>query len=81
MVQILVNLDEHENRFLNIAKGVYGLNNKAVTINLIIREFEEKLFEPQLKSEFVKKIKALEKRGKTNEYGDFGEFRKKMEKS
>jgi len=61
MVQALVNLNEHENRVLNIIKGKYGLKNKSEAISVVISEYEKELLEPELRPEYVEKLKKREK--------------------
>ncbi|MDI6859225.1 MAG: DUF2683 family protein [Methanocellales archaeon] len=61
MVQAIVNLNEHENRVLNIVKGKFGLKNKSEAINLIIKKYEEELLEPELRPEYIEKIREREK--------------------
>ena len=61
MVQAVINLNERENRILNIIKGKYGLKNKSEAINLIINEYEKEFLEPELRPEFVEKMKKREK--------------------
>lgn len=62
MVQNIINLGDREDRVLNIVKAKFGLKNKGEAIALITREYEENFLEPQLKPEFVKKIKKLDKK-------------------
>ncbi|MFO7619204.1 MAG: DUF2683 family protein [Thermoplasmata archaeon] len=61
MVQAVVNLNEHENRILNIIKGKYGLRNKSEAISVVISEYEKELLEPELRPEYVEKLKKREK--------------------
>ena len=61
MVQALITLDEHENRVLNIIKGKFGLRNKSEAISLIINEYEKELLEPELRPEYVEKMKKRQK--------------------
>ena len=61
MVKALVNLTEYENRIINIVKAKYGLRTKNEAISLIIREYEEEIMEPELRPEFVDKMKKREK--------------------
>ena len=61
MVQAVITINERENRILNIVKGKYGLKNKSEAINLIINEFEKELLEPELRPEFVEKMRKREK--------------------
>lgn len=57
MVQAVVNIDEHENRIINVVKGKFGLKNKSEAISLIINEYEKELLEPELKPEYIEKMK------------------------
>ena len=57
MVQAVINFNEHENRVINIVKGKYGLKNKSEAIEHIINEYEKEHLEPELKPEYVEKMK------------------------
>ncbi|ATZ60763.2 MAG: hypothetical protein DDT40_01860 [candidate division WS2 bacterium] len=70
MVQAIVTLNEHEDRVLNIVKGKFGLKNKSEVINLIISEYEKEFLEPELRPEFIGKMKRREK-GPTIKVKDF----------
>ncbi len=61
MVQAIVNLNERENRILNIVKGKFGLRNKSEAISLVINEYERELLEPELRPEFIEKMRKREK--------------------
>ncbi|MDO9537632.1 MAG: DUF2683 family protein [Thermoplasmata archaeon] len=61
MVQAVITLTEHENRVLNIIKGKFGLKNKTEAIQLVINEYEKELLEPELRPEYVEKIKERQK--------------------
>mgnify|MGYP001560670523 CR=1 FL=1 len=61
MVQALVNLDENTNRVLNIVKAKYDLKDKGEAIKLVIKEYIEFENEPELKPEFIAKIRKIEK--------------------
>ena len=61
MPQAVVTLEEHENRVVNIIKGKYGLKNKSEAITFIIQQFEEELMEPELRPEFIEKMKKRRK--------------------
>jgi len=70
MVQAIIKLGEHQDRVLTIVKGKYGLKNKSDAVNLVIDLFEDSLLEPELRPEFIKKIKKQEKQ-KTVKVKDF----------
>jgi len=61
MVQAVVNIDEKVNRVLNIVKAKYGLKDKSQAINLVVNEYENTFLEPQLRPEYVNKLKSLDK--------------------
>lgn len=70
MVNALVKIDENTNRVLNVVKAKFGLKDKGEAIELVVREFINFEDEPDLKPEFVKKIKEIEKQ-KTIKVEDF----------
>lgn len=61
MVNALIKLDENTNRVLNIVKAKYGFNDKSKAIEFIIEKYIELEEEPELRPEFIEKIKELEK--------------------
>jgi len=61
MVQAIVTLGEHEDRVLTIVKGKFGLKNKSEAINLVIDKFEENILEPNLRPEYMEKLRKIEK--------------------
>ena len=79
MVQAIVSLGEYENRILTIVKGKFGLKNKSDAVNLIINKFEEEFLEPELRPEFIQKIKRIEKEGKFKTFKNIEELRKDIE--
>jgi hypothetical protein len=79
MVQAVVNLGEHQDRLLTIIKGKFGLKNKSDAVNFIINKYGDDLLEPQLRPEYIDKIKTLEKKGKFSSYTTLSSLKKKME--
>lgn len=79
MVQAVINLGEYEDRILMIVKGKFGFKNKSDAINFVIDKFEEEFIEPELKPEFVEKIKRIEKE-KGIKFKDISELRSIIEK-
>ena len=61
MVKAIVDLDEHANRVINIVKAKYGLKDKSEAINTMAKEYEEDLLEPELRPEYIEKLKKREK--------------------
>lgn len=61
MVQALVQINENTNRVLNVVKAKYGLKDKGEAIQLVVEKYIEEENEPELRPEFIKKIKQIEK--------------------
>lgn len=61
MTQTLVKLDENQDRVLNVVKGKFGFKNKNEAIVHIIKEYEEEFLEPELRPEYIEKLKVIEK--------------------
>ena len=67
----MINLNEEENRVINVVKAKYGFKDKSQAINIIVKHFEECELEPELKPEFVERLQTVMKRGKTVKIKDF----------
>ena len=61
MVQALIELDENANRVLNIVKAKLGLNDKSEAIKAVIQYYIEQEAEPELRPDFIERIKKAEK--------------------
>lgn len=61
MVQALIEIDENTNRVLNVVKAKYNLNDKSQAITLVVEKYIETSGEPELKPEFIEKIRKTEK--------------------
>lgn len=79
MVQAIVDLGEHEDRILTIVKGKYGLKNKSDAVNFLVNKFEEELLEPELRPEYIAKIRRIEKKGKFKRYKSLSALKKETE--
>jgi len=79
MVQAVINIHDQTNRVLNIVKAKYGLKDKSAAIELVVAEYEENFLEPELRPEYIEKIRDLEKRGKFKRYKSLKSLRKEIE--
>jgi len=61
MVKAIVNINDRANRVLNIVKAKHGLKTKSEAINKVVSEYGKSLLEPELRPEFIEKIKARQK--------------------
>ncbi len=60
MVQSLVKLSEDANRVLNVVKAKHGLRTKSEAIELVTRAYAEELLEPELRPEYVERLREVE---------------------
>ncbi|MBI2664819.1 DUF2683 family protein [Candidatus Woesearchaeota archaeon] len=57
MVQAMVNISEDANQILNIVKAKHNLKDKSKAMERVILEYGAEMLEPELKPEFVAKMK------------------------
>ncbi len=79
MVQAVISIDERANRVLNVVKAKYGFRDKSQAIDFVVSQYEENLLEPELRPEFIEKIRSIERKGKFNGYSSLKQFRDKIE--
>ena len=79
MVKAIINIDERTNRLLNILKAKYGLKDKSEAIDKMAQQYEKEVLEPELKPEYVEKIKKIQKHGKFKQYTSLKELREEIE--
>ncbi len=73
MTSAIVNLTEDNNRLLNIIKAHFDLRNKSDAINFVVEKFAKEGLEPQLRPEYVRKLKKIMK-GKFHTYRSIDEM-------
>ena len=61
MVNALIKLDENTNRVLNVVKAKYSLKDKGEAIEFVVSKYIEVEQEPELKPEFVQKIRQIQR--------------------
>jgi len=70
MVQAMIQISDEANQILNIVKARYGLKDKSDAIEKVVLGFGEDLLEPQLRPEFIQKMKERQKE-RTVKVADF----------
>jgi len=78
MVSAIINISEDTNKILNIIKAKYGLKDKSQSIDVMAQEYGKTILEPQLRPEYVKRLKKILKQ-KTKHYASFEEMMKEYE--
>jgi len=61
MVKAIVEIDEEANKVINILKAQYGLRDKSQAINEMAKQYKEIVLESELRPEFVRKLKKVQK--------------------
>ena len=61
MVQAMIQISNEANQILNIVKAKHALRDKSHAIEKVILDYAEEILEPQLRPEFIEKIRKIEK--------------------
>ncbi|MBS3090326.1 DUF2683 family protein [Candidatus Pacearchaeota archaeon] len=75
MVQNIINIEEKEDRVLNIVKAKFGLKNKSEAVALIAKVYEESFLEPELRPGYLQKLEKIRK-GRYIKFNSVDELRK-----
>jgi hypothetical protein len=79
MVQTIIDLNEKEDRILNIVKAKFGLKNKAQAVTLIAKAYASSFLEPGLRPEYIEKLDKIEKEGYTETFSSIEDLKKSIE--
>ena len=61
MVKAMIDVSEEANQILNIVKAKHNLKDKSEAINQVALEYGKEILEPELRPEFIERIKKAEK--------------------
>jgi hypothetical protein len=61
MVNALIKINDNVNRILNFIKVKYNLKDKSEAVEFIINRYVDNEDEPELRPEFINKIRAIQK--------------------
>ena len=75
MVQSIIDLNDEEDRVINIVKAKFGLKNKSQAVALITRTYEENNLDPELRPEYLEKLEKIRK-GKYHKFKNIDDLRK-----
>ena len=70
----MINISEQVNQVLNIVKAKHNFRDKSMAIEFVVKEYEEEVLEPELRPEYIEKMKKIAKE-KAIKYGSIDEFR------
>jgi hypothetical protein len=80
MVQAMIEIPEEVNHILNIVKARYNLKTKSEAIAKIVIECGANIIEPELRPEYLEKLRKIEKEGYGETFNSIEQLRKKIEK-
>jgi len=80
MVQAMIEIPHEANHILNIVKARYNLKTKSEAIAKIVIECGANILEPELRPEFIEKLKRIEKEGYGETFKSIEQLRRKIEK-
>jgi len=75
----MINISEDANQVLNIVKARFNLKDKSEAIERVVLNYGGDLLEPELRPEFIQKIRQIEKEGKFKAFDSIDELRKDIE--
>ena len=78
-VKAMIDISKNTNQVLNIVKARFNLKDKSEAIEKVVLEYGEDILEPELRPEFIQKIKKIEKEGKFKTFKNIEELRKDIE--
>jgi len=78
MVQAMIDISDEANQILNIVKARYNLKTKSEAISKIVIECGGNILEPELRPEYIEKLKRIQK-GKYTKYNSIEDLRKSIE--
>ena len=79
MVQAMIEIPKEVNQVLNIVKARFGLKTKSEAIARVVIEYGSEILEPDLRPEYIEKLKKIEKEGKFISFSSIEALRKSIE--
>ena len=76
----MIEIPKEVNQILNIVKARYNLKTKSEAIARIVIECGGNILEPELRPEYLEKLKKIEKEGYGEKFTSIEQLRKKIEK-
>lgn len=80
MIQAMIEIPEEANQILNIVKARYNLRTKSEAIAKIVIECGGNILEPELRPEYLGKLRKIEDEGYGDAFSSIEQLRKKIEK-
>jgi len=79
MVQAMIEIPKEVNQVLNIVKARFGFKTKSEAIAKVVVEYGSEILEPELRPEYIEKLKKLEKKGNFISFNSIEELKNSIE--
>ena len=76
----MIEISNEANQILNIVKARYNLKTKSEAIAKIVIECGANILEPELRPEYLEKLRKIEEEGYGKTFNSIEQLRKKIEK-
>jgi hypothetical protein len=80
MVQAMIEIPNEANQILNIVKARYNLKTKSEAIAKIVIEWGSNIIEPELRPEYLERLKKIEEEGYSKTFNSIEQLRSKTGK-
>ena len=80
MIQAMIEIPNEANQILNIVKARYNLKTKSEAIAKIVIEWGVNIIEPELRPEYLEKLRKIEEEGYGKTFNSIERLRKKIKK-
>ncbi|MEK6847423.1 MAG: DUF2683 family protein [Nanoarchaeota archaeon] len=78
MVQAMIKIPNEANQILNIVKARYNLKTKSEAIAKIVIECGANIIEPELRPDYLDKLKKIEEEGYGETFNSIEQLKKKI---
>ena len=75
----MIEIPNEVNQVLNIVKARYGLKTKSEAIARVVAEYGSEILEPELRPEYIEKLKRIEKKGNFVSFSSIEELKNSIE--
>lgn len=75
----MIEIPKEINQILNIVKARFGLKTKSEAIAKVVAKYGSEILEPELRPEYIEKLRKLEKEGKFISFDSIDALRKSIE--
>jgi len=79
MVQAMIDISNEVNHVLNIIKAKFGLKTKSEAIARVVIEYGNEILEPELRPEYLGKLKKIQDNGKFVSFKSIKDLKKSIE--